>query len=426
MNRVLTLVQPRQLEWRDEALPKLEATQVRVKTLFSGISSGTELTQYRGTNPLLSKRFDLETRLGVFGRIGTIALNVVHDANIRLGARSALDSVGRRGIRVEGNQHELHPPRGAHRLVKLMRAVMDAVAPGTVLVTETNVPHKDNIAYFGNVLKDGGTDEAQMVYQFPLPPLVLHTFRTADSTALLNWLRALEPRDSGTAFFNFLASHDGIGVVPATGLVSSDDVMALAAQVERHGGRVNERDTPSGQRPYELCTTLFDALSDPNSAELEAVKIKRFLAANAILLALQGVPGVYVHSLFGSPNDTAALDASGINRRLNRHKFTHAELEAMLFDPTSRASRVFAGMDAMLRARRAHDAFSPSAPQRLLETSSGIVAFERGDDGNVVRCFVNVSTEPQPVSSLRGRDLITGLEVTQDTLEPYEVLWLED
>jgi glucosylglycerate phosphorylase len=314
---------------------------------------------------------------------------------------------------------------GAHRIVKLMRAVMDAVAPGTVLVTETNVPHEDNIAYFGSALEGGGTDEAQMVYQFPLPPLVLHTFRTADNTALLNWLRGLETRDSGTAFFNFLASHDGIGVVPATGLISSEDVMALAAQVERHGGRVNDRGTPTGQRPYELCATLFDALSDPNGAELEEVKIKRFLAANAILLSLQGVPGIYMHSFFGSPNDTAALASSGINRRLNRHKFTHAELEALLSDPGSRASRVFAGMKAMLHARHHHDAFSPGAPQRILETSSGVIALERGEGATRVRCFVNISPEPQPVSSLRGRDLITDLEVNRDALQGYEVLWLE-
>lgn len=56
-----------------------------------------------------------------------------------------------------------------HLIIKLLRSIIDNVAPGTVIITETNVPHKDNIAYFG-----AGDDEAHMVYQFSLPPLVLH------------------------------------------------------------------------------------------------------------------------------------------------------------------------------------------------------------------------------------------------------------
>ncbi|WP_027888971.1 alpha-amylase family glycosyl hydrolase, partial [Meiothermus taiwanensis] len=145
---------------------------------------------------------------------------------------------------------------GAHRIVKLMRLVLDIKAPQVVLVTETNVPHQGNIAYFGN-----GHDEAQMVYQFPLPPLVLHTFRTGDASRLAAWAASLKPPSERTTFFNFLASHDGLGVVPAHGILEPEEIAALVQQALDHGGRVNYKDTPAGPVPYELCLTLFDALN---------------------------------------------------------------------------------------------------------------------------------------------------------------------
>jgi len=152
--------------------------------------------------------------------------------------------------------------QGAHRIVKLMRLALDAVAPQVVLITETNVPHQDNISYFGN-----GHDEAQMVYQFPLPPLVLHTFRTGDASKLAAWAAGLKPPSERTTFFNFLASHDGLGVVPAQGILEPQEVAALVQQALDHGGRVNYKDTPEGAVPYELCLTLFDALNPPYSDE---------------------------------------------------------------------------------------------------------------------------------------------------------------
>jgi sucrose phosphorylase len=270
-----------------------------------------------------------------------------------------------------------------------------------------------------------------MVYQFPLPPLVLHTFRTANATALVNWLRGLEQRTPGTAFFNFLASHDGIGVVPASGLIAPEDVQALATQVEQHGGRVNYRNTPEGAKAYELCTTLFDALSDPNSNEAESLKINRFLAANAILLALQGVPGIYVHSVFGSPNDHAGLAASGINRRLNRHKFSLTELEALLDDPRSRASQVLARYSKMLAVRSSHAAFAPDVAQQVMTVGRSVLVIVRGEE-QPVTCLINVSgkqhtwmLEPASLPAKVSHDLLSGrnFEATI-TLEPYEVLWL--
>lgn len=302
---------------------------------------------------------------------------------------------------------------GAHRIVKLMRLALDAAAPHVVLITETNVPHKDNISYFGN-----GHDEAQMVYQFPLPPLTLHTFLTGDATKLAQWARELAPPSEATCFFNFLASHDGIGVVPASGILAPDEIDAIVQQAIDHGGKVNYKDTANGPMPYELCITLFDALNAPHSGDGEERKVDRFLAANAILLSLQGVPGIYVHSLFGSPSDHAGLKASGIHRRLNRHKFTQAELDATLADPRSPASTVLARYSRLLKVRSAHPAFHPSASQEV-RPSREVLHIVRGGG---VHCLINV-TGARQASAKRGTDLITA-QPFGGTLQPYQAAWV--
>jgi len=305
---------------------------------------------------------------------------------------------------------------GAHRIVKLMRLVLDATAPQVVLITETNVPHQDNISYFGN-----GHDEAQMVYQFPLPPLVLHTFRTGDASKLAAWAAGLEPPSERTTFFNFLASHDGLGVVPANGILEPEEIAALVQQTLDHGGRVNYKDTPEGPVPYELCLTLFDALNHPHSDEDEDLKMARFMAAKAVLLSLQGVPGVYIHSLFGSPSDHAGLAESGINRRLNRHKFTGPELDGLLSNPHSRAHQVLARFTHLLKVRASHPAFHPNAPQTIM-ASKEVLRIIRGYRDQQVGCYINVTNRPQPIQRV-GRDLISG-KYFAGSLPPYGVVWL--
>lgn len=312
---------------------------------------------------------------------------------------------------------------GAHRIIQLLRLALNAVAPQVILVTETNVPHQDNISYFGN-----GFNEAQMVYQFPLPPLVLHTFRSGDARKIAAWAAGLEPPSQETTFFNFLASHDGIGVVPASGILEPQEIAALVQQALDHGGQVNYKHTPQGAVPYELCLTLYDALNNPHSGESQDLQIARFMAANAILLSLQGVPGVYIHSIFGSPSDQQGLVESGINRRLNRHKFSQDELASMLSDPASRAAQVLARYTHLLKVRAGHPAFHPGAKQEILpgDQPQAIFSLIRGQPPAQVLIHINVTAAPQALN-LGGRysDLISGRSLSGAiALQPYEVLWL--
>ncbi len=317
----------------------------------------------------------------------------------------------------------IHLPQ-THRVVKLFRAALDAVAPQVMLITETNVPHADNIRYFGD-----GTDEAQMVYNFALPPLVLHTVQTGNCRRLREWAATLTTPSPATAFFNFLASHDGIGVMPARGLLSDDEIAALVERTRAHGGRVSMRTLPDGsQTPYELNITWFDAL---NTGEDE-LAVRRFLASQVIMLSLAGVPGIYVHSLFGTRNWREGVARTGRARTINRQKFQRATLESELADAGSRKRRVLDGYRSLLRARRSHPAFHPNAAQQVLSLADAVFGVLRtAADGRQVVALVNVTGNPQPVAldwlakSARQRDLITGREVeTTLRLEPYEYAWL--
>jgi glucosylglycerate phosphorylase len=328
----------------------------------------------------------------------------------------------------------IHLPQ-THRVVQLWRSVLDAVAPGVLLVTETNVPHADNISYFGD-----GANEAQMVYQFPLAPLTLNAFHRGSARHLTAWASQLAPPSRGTTFFNFLASHDGIGVVPASGILSPEEVTELVAKAQTHGGHVSSKNNPDGtQSPYELNITLFDALSDPRD-EAEGVqrKIDRFVCANAIMLALQGVPGIYVHSLIGSPNYYQGVKETGRFRSINREKWDRAELERRLVDSSDRSGVVLARMADLIAKRRREAAFHPAAPQRVVDAGDGVFAFLRTAEGGSERilCAHNVSAVPQrlrhgDVPELAGvpaRDLVSGSDVPAGgelELAPYQVVWLK-
>ena len=313
-----------------------------------------------------------------------------------------------------------------HRVVKLFRAIFDAVAPGVMIITETNVPHEENISYFGN-----GEDEAQLVYQFPLPPLVLHTFVHGDSRRLTAWAASLRPPSARTTFFNFLASHDGIGLRPVEGLLTSAEVEALVERTLRHGGYVSYKANPDGSRSvYELNISYFDALSDPRGEEPLALQVARFVAAHAIILALQGLPALYVHSLFGSRSDRAAVERTGQRRAINRAKFRREDLEAALADPASLRSQVYRALIRLLEVRRRHPAFHPGAEQRIHDWGKGFFVVERLAAEERIVAVVNVTAEGQRLSlplQDRWASLLDGTMLTLPaslTLPPYGILWL--
>ncbi|HMP81490.1 MAG TPA: sugar phosphorylase [Verrucomicrobiota bacterium] len=308
----------------------------------------------------------------------------------------------------------IHLPQ-THQAIQLMRAVLDEVAPQVLLITETNVPHRDNISYFGD-----GSNEAQLVYNFSLPPLTLHSLLTGDATALTRWAKSLVLPGPRTTWFNFLASHDGIGVNPARGLLSDAEIDALAARVQEHGGFISYKNMPDGsQLPYEMNINYLDALSNPAAKEPVELAARKFLTAQSIMLSLQGLPAVYFHSLFGSRGDRQAALDTGIKRRINREKLKLEPLERDLADAQSLRSHVFGAFRELLAKRRAHPAFSPAAPQQILELDPRVFAVlrESADGKDRVLCLHNVSDNTVRVNG-------NGKHFAECVLKAYETKWV--
>jgi len=307
----------------------------------------------------------------------------------------------------------IHLPQ-THAIIQLLRAVLDDVAPHVRLITETNVSHAENISYFGD-----GENEAQLVYNFALPPLVLHTFRTGDASLLSQWASRLTPPSDRTTFFNFLASHDGIGLNPARDFLSPVEIQALIEQTLDHNGLISYMQNMDGTHsPYELNINFFDALSHPSGDEPLDVQISRFMAAQAIMLSLRGIPGIYFHSLFGSRNWLEGVKVTQHNRTINRQKLELTELERQLADPNSLRLQVFSRFRSLLVLRSGSAAFHPNGGQEVLEAGRGVFAVLRtSPDGlHNFLCLQNVTAQVQAVSILN----------TVRTLEPYQTLWLAD
>lgn len=319
----------------------------------------------------------------------------------------------------------IHLPQ-THAIIKLMRAVLDCVAPHVVLITETNVPHPENVSYFGD-----GTDEAQLVYNFTLPPLLLHSLLSEQGGQFCDWLNQLATPSNQTAFFNFTASHDGIGVRPVEGILSSAEVARLLAVTEERGGRVSYKSNPDGSRsPYELNITYFDALADPSLPP--DLQIQRFLLSQAIMLTLAGVPAIYLHSLIGSRNDIEGMLSSGIARRINRAKLKLNEVEAQLADPTHLRAKVFGGFRRLIEARTRSRAFHPLGPQQATPLNQGrVLSIERHapDGSGRVWALFNLSREAQTVQveTQAGVELLSSQAMSGDQLEiePFGVRWIQ-
>lgn len=313
----------------------------------------------------------------------------------------------------------IHLPQ-THEIIRLWRVLVDELAPGTLLLTETNVPHADNITYFGD-----GTNEAHMVYQFALPPLVLHAFVTGRADALTDWAATIGPVSDTATWFNFLASHDGVGIRPTQGLLSDDDRALLVERTLARGGRVSMARRPDGSEGvYELNTNFLDALVDPDDADPDASAVVRGLAAHVILLSVIGVPAIYYHSLLGSGQDRAGMEQSDIARRINREVIDADQLSHELAT-SPRRSGMLEGLRSLLTARREQPAFSPFSDQRVERMDPRVFVVRRapGTEHEVVAA-INVSGESVALPGLAGFDLLSGRDVDTLELAPFAFAWL--
>ncbi len=325
-----------------------------------------------------------------------------------------------------------------HMIVKIFRDILDLVAPHVSIITETNIPHEDNISYFGN-----GSDEAHMVYNFALPPLVLHTFYTKDTTRLNEWAESLKPASETTSYFNFLDSHDGVGLMAVKDLLSHDEIKFVIQRAREHGGYISYKTDKDGQDvPYEINITWFNALCREDGTVHTGLQVEKFIASRAMALALQGVPGIYLHSFFGTHNDLDAVSCPVSKREINRKALDYNILTKAIEDPDTLTSKIIRRLNSLISLRTKQSAFHPNGAQKILKVKPEIFALLRTSPNkkhNILSLINITDDEVQIAIPLKEvqifkqvwYDLISQDKHTfQDenvslTLKPYDVVWLE-
>ncbi len=320
-----------------------------------------------------------------------------------------------------------------HEMVRLFRTLIEHHSSDAILITETNVPNHENLSYFGNA------NEAHAVYNFTLPPLLLQGLLTGNCAHLTAWLSTMPPSQMGTFYFNFIASHDGIGLRPVEGYLSDEEVNEMVNCVKQFGARISWRTSDDGRdKPYEINVTLFDALQG-TTAGPDRWQLARFLCAHGVMLAMEGVPAIYIHSLLGTNNYYHGVEHTNHNRTINRYKWDELELLALLDDDSTHHAKVFSSMKRLMAIRKQESCFHPNAEQFVLHISDQIFGFWRQ---NIARteamfCLFNFSDQEQslPLTSLNlpgqgeWMDLVseqlfqTGFETV--SLMPYQFVWLK-
>lgn len=329
----------------------------------------------------------------------------------------------------------VHLPQ-THAVIRLLRAILEDVAPSVLLITETNVPHDENVSYFGD-----GENEAHMVYNFSLPPLTAHALLTGSSRILSRWVAGLKTPSPQTVFFNFTASHDGVGIRPAAGILGADDLDLLLEHTRKGGGAVSSKTNSDGSTsPYELNITYFDLLNSNSPDNPLDLQVRRFLVSQAIMLELAGVPGIYMHSLLGSRNYTEGVQQTSHLRTINREKLDVRTVEQALNDPHSLRRAVFEGYRTLLEVRVQESAFHPTGSQSVLDAGqSAFALLRRSPDGaESILALNNIVAEPMTLSvplpadltaSIEWTDLLSGalLAVSDGQLvvelAPYQNVW---
>jgi sucrose phosphorylase len=302
--------------------------------------------------------------------------------------------------------------------------MLSQTAPWVRLVTETNVPHNENTTYFGN-----GRNEAHMIYNFALPPLLVHTLQTGSASCLTDWAAGLDTPSKEAAFFNFTASHDGIGLLGVKNVLSDEQINDMCELVQKRGGRLSMRTNAEGKESvYEMNIGYFNAVTEPKAFLKD--RVDQFMCSQAIALSLKGVPGIYLHSLLGYANWEEGVRITGHNRAINREKLQLDDVEQELADPASRCRQVFDRYIRLLKVRSEEPAFSPKASQKIRKRyGPKVFAVERKliTKGARVLALHNVSSDVV-ILDVSGRwlDLVSGAVYEHEVrLAPYQVAWLK-
>ncbi len=321
----------------------------------------------------------------------------------------------------------------AHSIVKLLRVLLNNLLDDGVLITETNVPQKENLSY---LIPD---DEAHMAYNFPLPPLLLEAIITSRADILNSWIFDWPILPEDTTLFNFTASHDGVGLRALEGLMNEQRIKDLLINCEKRGGLVSHRRLSNGDdKPYELNISWWSAMED-SSRDAKRFQYERFILSQLLVMALKGVPAFYLPALLASENDIKSFSMTGQRRDLNREKFKSENLSAVLNNPESNANKNLKYLRNAMDVRSELKQFHPRSGMKCLSKGrSDIVVIKRGKGPDSVFAIHNM-TENKINYQLNDNDLpkiidndfnthdfltSTKYNCKNISLDPFQVIWL--
>ena len=315
-----------------------------------------------------------------------------------------------------------------HEIIKLLRVVTSLLNVQTLIITETNLPEKENLSYFGK------NNEANWVYNFSLPPLLIHAFLFENSSYLNQWSRKLPSTKHGNCYLNFIASHDGIGIRPTEGILNEKTLSSFLKRLKKNGSKFSYRKVQNkSKKVYEANITVFDALKKSDFDPKGLFFLERYVSAHAIMISFEGIPAVYFNSLFGKSNDEAKYIITGNNRDVNRYKWNFNNITTKLRDKKSKQSIFYRNIGALLETKRKQKAFHPNASRININLGPKIFCFKRisKDKKQSIICMTNLSSKIQTPNFKKignYRDLLNSnlkfREGTSLILKPFQTVWL--
>ncbi|HKL37791.1 MAG TPA: hypothetical protein VJ876_02785 [Bacteroidales bacterium] len=316
----------------------------------------------------------------------------------------------------------------SHHIVKLIRELAELINPDCIILTETNMPARQNISSFSH-----NFDEAHMIYQSPLPPLLLRAMHTGDATLLSRWATTIPETDEENTFLNFTASHDAIDVRPLEGILPEDELNRMVEQMKDFGGCL-ETQSDGSESPYEINITWFDAMKGTTHG-INGLQKERFLCSQTIMMEMKGIPAFYLHALTATENDHKEGVGTGKNRNINPKKRHLEELEERLNNRNHPAHQIFHELKRLIGIRNGQPAFNPNAAQKVLELGPEFFVLRRMQEpGETLWAVSNVTPRQRQVdlSRINSRvslhDLISEKNFQPDqtvALDPYQTLWLK-
>jgi sucrose phosphorylase len=244
---------------------------------------------------------------------------------------------------------------------------------GIEVLVEMHGHHEDQIQLARQV---------DWVYDFALPPLVLHALYTRDAGPLKRWL-SRSPRNAVTV----LDTHDGIGVIDAAGLLSSVEIGNLVETIHLRSN--NESRLASGEAANNLDVsqvncTFYDALGRRDA---------EYRIARALQFFSPGVPQVYYMGLLAGTNDMELLRRTKEGRDINRHRYTAQEIDLEVQRPAVRE------LFELIRLRNRHPAFAGDF--RLLPSGDHEIAAEWRNEKHRARLNVDLKAMSSVIDASR-------------------------